>query len=34
MNAEAMLGSKETRVYLLTGQMSERGLIEIVGKTT
>lgn len=34
MNAEALLGSKKTRVYLLTGQMSERGLIEIVGRGT
>ena len=31
-DAEALLGIKRTRVYLLTRQMSERGLIEIVGR--
>ena len=30
-DAEALLGIKRTRVYLLTRQMSERGLIEVVG---
>ncbi|MBR4203948.1 MAG: hypothetical protein IKQ92_00555 [Clostridia bacterium] len=31
-DVEALLGIKRTRVYLLTRQMSERGLIEIVGR--
>ncbi len=31
-DVEALLGIKKTRVYLLARQMSERGLIEIVGR--
>ena len=31
-DVETLLGIKKTRVYLLTRQMSERGLIEIVGR--
>ncbi len=29
---ETLLGIRKTRVYMLTRQMSERGLIEIVGR--
>ena len=31
-DAESLLGVKKTRVYVLTKEMSERGLIEIVGR--
>ena len=29
---ETLLGIKKTRAYILTRQMSERGLIEIIGR--